>query len=209
MKLKTLQSQILISAFLFLPMVLGLVSCGKAPEPSPFASFTDAKKLYKINYFIAWKAGVNGRIFTVTPPDATGALSVTPYVDPGPGPFDLEKFKAMVMKDFVECRVKTPFKPIQSPLWTGEQAEYEGWNQGARIDWVFRVTYKGNVGVFLAVNEMRIHMKDRLPTYKAMMDSLVILTAEPTPVAVLKPIITPEPTKTWMRKIGDFLQNKK
>ena len=99
----------------------------------------------------------------------------------------------MVMKDFVECRVKTPFKPIQSPLWTGEQAEYEGWNQGARIDWVFRVTYKGNVGVFLAVNEMRIHMKDRLPTYKAMMDSLVILTAEPTPVAVLKPIITPEP----------------
>ena len=203
------QKSILISMGLLILLGFVLESCSKPPEID-WGTYTDREKLYKLGYPPGWKVAVNGHTFTVTPPDATGSLSATAYEEVQNKEFDMEAFKTMVMKDFLECRVTKPFKPIKGGNWVGQEAEYEGINHGERISWVFRVVIRGKVGVFLAVNEMRIHMKGRLPTYRQIMDSLVILSPPPTPIPDQKPP-TPAPyeKKSKVSSFWSFLKNEK
>jgi hypothetical protein len=185
---------------------LCLSSCNKPKETTPWDTYTSKDKLFKISYPHDWKSSLDGHTYNITPPDATGLVAATDYVDPGPV-FDENAFKDMVMLDFSECHVKEPFapvtqlqwaadKPSNAPVsqiqwggekapfafvkqlkWVGEDAVYERTVNGQKIIYLFRVAHLGQVGVFVAASEIEAHMASRKPIYRKIMDSLVIYDA--------------------------------
>jgi hypothetical protein len=165
--------------FLFLLVVVtGLISCGKPSAPPPWETYTSKDHLYKISYPHDWQGTLNGSTYTISPLDTTGSVAVSAYIEKG-DKFDQPAFQDMVMRDFSECRVKEPFKSVKLGNWEGEDAVYEQMVNGNRVTWLFRIAHHGQVGVFVAANEIEAHLKPRLPTYKKIMDSLVVL--EPLP----------------------------
>ncbi len=161
--------------FVFL-MLFGLCSCGKAPE-SEWITYTSTDHLYQIDYPRGWTTALNGHAYTISPPDGTGSAVVTAYLEPGLA-FDEEAFKTMVMLDFSECHEMEAFKMVKGAKWQAEDAVYEQYISGQRVTWLFRIAHRGQVGVFIAVNELNVHLKDRLPKYKQIMDSLMVLKPE-------------------------------
>ena len=201
MKFDNDKSSVLV---LCLVLFLCLCSCGKYKGKIQWDTYHSKDNLFEIKYPHDWKISLDGHTFNITPPDDTGLVAVTGYVDPGPV-FDEKAFKWMVMRDFVECRVKEPFAPsvrykpegekgtsaTETPLkwqgetepfvfvhefqWIGEDALYERTVNEQKLIYLFRVAHLGQVGVFVAASELDVHMKARMPIYKQIMDSLVIL----------------------------------
>ena len=152
-------------------------SCGKPPGPPPWVTYKSKENLYKISYPPDWQGALNGATFTISPPDATGSVAVSAYIEKG-DKFDQPAFQDMVMRDFSECRVQEPFKSVKLGNWEGEDAVYEQTINRNRVTWLFRIAHRGQVGVFVAANEMEAHLKPRLATYQKIMDSLVVLNPE-------------------------------
>src|SRR5271155_3110286 len=90
---------------------LCISSCGKK-ENIDWVTYRSLDKLFTIEYPPTWQHSLDGYVFNITPPDKTGLVAVSGYVDPGPT-FDEKKFRDIVMLDFVECRVKEPFKAVK------------------------------------------------------------------------------------------------
>ncbi len=161
----------------FLSVLIGLtvVSCGNKTPPPDWETYTSKDHLYRIQYPVGWQTALNGHAFTISTPDKTGLITVTGYVHDAPV-FDQEAFRKMVMLDFVECREVTPFKPVTLNNWVGEDAVYTRWVNGLRINYLFRIAHRDQVGVFIAISEIDAHLQNRTPNFKQTMDSLVLLT---------------------------------
>lgn len=182
--------------------LLVLSSCGKTRIPD-WETYTSKDKLYKIDYPHGWHIALNGNTFTVTPPDETGSVAVSAYLHPGPS-FDQPAFQYMVMRDFSDCREEEPFSPVKGENWEGEAAVYKREVRGQNVIWFFQIAHRGQVGVFVAVNELEIHLKAHKPNYDQVMKSLVILDPVPTPIPV-QPGATP--TKMpWQERLIGFIK---
>jgi hypothetical protein len=162
-------------AALALMAVLCLISCGKIKEKIRWNTYHSIDNLFKIDFPRDWNVSLDGHTFNITPPDATGLVAVTGYLEPGTE-FNEKAFENMVMRDFFECHVKEPFAPVTfTTQWTGEDALYEKTVNDQKVIYLFRVAHLGQVGVFIAVSELAVHMGPRLPVYKKIMDSLFIV----------------------------------
>ena len=178
-----------------------LVSCGKAPEPD-WITYTSPDHLFQVDYPRGWTTALNGHAYTISPPDGTGSAVVTAYLEPGPK-FDEEAFKTMVMLDFSECHEMEAFKTVKGAKWEAEDAVYEQYISGQRVTWLFRIAHRGQVGVFIAVNELNVHLKDRLPKYKQIMDSLMVL--KPEEEGVLNKLVAKE--RLWQEVVIKWLKS--
>lgn len=186
------------SLLLMAGFVLVSCSCNKTPPPD-WGTYTSRDHLYTIQYPVGWKTALDGHAYTISTPDATGLVTVTGYVHDAPV-FDEDAFKKMVMLDFAECREVTPFKPVTMNNWVGEDGVYERWANGLRTNYFFRIAHRGQVGVFIAVSEIDEHLKNRMPNFKLINDSLILLdppklkyigkygqVGEPTPTPKKRP----------------------
>jgi hypothetical protein len=190
---------------LILVLFTGLSSCHKVASLD-WDSYTSKDKLFKIQFPPTWNHQLAGHVFNITPLKGTGLVAVSGYVDPGTT-FDEQAFKDMVMLDFVECRVKEPFKPSHGNNWTGEDALYERTINGQKFIYLFRVAHRGQVGAFVAVSDIEIHMKTDLENYKKIMDSLVILDnpTETEDLSNTKPV--EKKKRPWQEALIDWLRS--
>jgi hypothetical protein len=195
-----------VGVVLILAAFLCLNSCNKK-ETIGWATYTSQDKLFKIQYPPDWKVSLDGHTFNITPPpDGTGLVAVSGYVDPGTT-FNEKAFKDMVMLDFVECHVKEPFKPVTGNGWVGEDAVYERTINGQKFTYLFRVAHRGQVGVFVAVSEIEAHLQPRLPNYKQIMDSLIILDAPNKTVDLSRSKPKEVKNKPWQEKLIDWIRS--
>ncbi|GEM_PF-2251594 len=169
-------------------------------------SYTSTDKLFKIQFPPTWNHQLAGHVFNITVPKGTGLVAVSGYVDPGTT-FDEKAFKAMVMLDFVECRVKESFKPVKGNNWVGEDALYERTVNGQKFIYLFRVAHRGQVGAFVAVSDLEIHMKDNLESYKKIMDSLVILDDPTKPEDLSNTTPVEKKKRPWQEKLIDWIRS--
>lgn len=169
-------------------------------------SYTSKDKLFKIQFPPTWNHQLAGHVFNITPPKGTGLVAVSGYVDPGTT-FDEKAFKDMVMLDFVECHVKEPFKPSKGNNWVGEDALYERTINGQKFIYLFRVAHRGQVGAFVAVSDLEIHMKDNLESYKKIMDSLVILDDPTKPEDLSRATPVEKKKRPWQEALIDWIRS--
>jgi len=197
--------RIVLGVVLALMSLLCFSSCGKN-ETIDWDTYRSHDKLFKIDYPPDWKSSLDGHTFNIIPPDGTGLVAVSGYVDSGKT-FDEKKFKDMVMLDFVECRVKEPFKPVTGTNWTGEDAVYERTVNGQRLIYLFRLAHRGQVGAFVAVSELEIHMEARMPDYKQIMDSLIILDAPDAFLDLSKARPEEQEKRPWQENLIDWIRS--
>ena len=190
---------------LFLVLSVCLSSCGKK-ENIDWVTYHSLDKLFTIDYPPTWEHSLDGHVFNITPPDKTGLVAVSGYIDPGTT-FDEKAFKAMVMLDFVECRVKEPFKAVTGHEWIGEDALYERTINGQKFIYLFRVAHRDQVGAFIAVSDLEIHMKANMGNYKQIMDSLVILDDPTKPEDLSRTTPVVEKIKPWQEKLIDWIRS--
>ncbi len=191
---------------LVLVLAFFLNSCGKK-ENIDWVTYHSFDKLFTIDYPPTWGHSLDGHVFNITPPDKTGLVAVSGYVDPE-STFDEKKFRDMVMLDFVECRVKESFKAVKGKNdWVGEDAVYERTINGQKFIYLFRVAHRGQVGAFIAVSDLEIHMKANMGNFKKIMDSLVILDDPTKPEDLSRTTPVVEKAKPWQEKLIDWIRS--
>jgi len=196
----------IVGVAFILGVFLCLSSCGKK-ENIDWITYHSLDKLFTIDYPPTWGHSLDGHVFNISPPDKTGLVAVSGYVDPGPT-FDETKFRDMVMLDFVECRVKEPFKAVKGKNdWVGEDAVYERTINGQKFIYLFRVAHRGQVGAFIAVSDLEIHMKANMGNFKQIMDSLVILDDPTKPEDLSRTTPVVEKAKPWQEKLIDWIRS--
>jgi hypothetical protein len=103
--------------------------------------------------------------------------------------------------------VKDPFKAVTGHESEGEDALYERTINGQKFIYLFRVAHRGQVGAFIAVSDLEIHMKANMGNYKQIMDSLVILDDPTKPEDLSRTTPVVEKIKPWQEKLIDWIRS--
>ena len=134
--------------------------------------YTSPASLYSVEYPSDWHVTREENIVNISPPDESGAVTISAYVGL---PADPKLVKKLLTSQFAKCEARSQITKEARNDWEGYTQEFVCPNQDGRREWVSTVAQKGGTSVFITAHAESRRMSESRSTYLHILQSLRIL----------------------------------